>query len=522
MQHIKPYILLCIMALTGCYTDVDNTTRKQETDPVPTFVNTKLSGSVTDQEGTLLNNYQLVSHLGSYQVQNTYFITQLDKADKAGHTVFVEKNGVVVSLAQIPVFENDINSLDIQATIPAATTDIATGETATLTTGLTASATSANITIRSLSTDSHSLSTAYDSEGHMLSIQSSEIWHIDIPQGAQLDLTQTGDIDLLHYDRTSGRWKAKPSLATLQESGYYAAARTTDGVIVQGKVLRDTDPVAYQWYKYADKAGRSTAKGNWIQVLPSDTEFAIEMLDPCQQNITTVSITTTAENTTNDLILDASAEYQPINATIIGCDGTLADDAIIQIVETDGTETLYLYSDPNIDAAVLVCSSEFTIAAYDIDSQETGPGIPWFTDIEDEITYLSTCSDYPDGYAYISIDGNTKVYPAFDIENTGTNIILSDVDDRVNLLIRGDDKGAYAVESVNVIMYDPSFAGGLGYAVSCENSPLGCGISDLYVSHLDETDGWVRVTFSGNIWMQTLNPLKAGTYPVEGIILSRL
>jgi hypothetical protein len=75
---------------------------------------------------------------------------------------------------------------------------------------------------------------------------------------------------------------------------------------------------------------------------------------------------------------------------------------------------------------------------------------------------------------------------------------------------------------VNIVIDDSDF-GESGYYVSCENSPLGCGISDFRVTHYSiQQNGQVRAKFSGDIWMQTLNPTLAGTYPIEGVIISKI
>jgi len=517
----RSYIFLLAVLMTGCYQDVDNTTSETEVDPVPTLVNTKLSGSVTGQSGELLDDYELSWYNGRYTGESGYFITDLLLADKAGHTVFVLRDGRAQGLYQLPVFENDINSLVLQVSDPQLVT-LASGESAEIASTVSATAAGGAV-INTLALGSDVLTTAYDSDGRMLQVENATVWHVELSAAAELNISESSQA-LLRYDDEDGSWRTigAETAPAITNTGFYAIANLQEGVLVQGRVLRDADPVAYQWYQSDSRDGRSTARGNWVQVLPARAGVDIMLVDPCQKELSSVEIITMDEPSVVDIVVGPQAVYQPIEATIIDCAGEPATDAIVQITESDGTEVLYFYSDPDVSSSVLLCSDEFDIAAYDIESQQAGLSIPWLVDIDDDITYLSTCPDYADGYAYLSIDGNVKVYPSFDIQRTGTDILLTDADDRVKLLLRGDTKGAYNVNEVNVSIQDPEYAGGLGYAVSCENSPLGCGISDLYVSHLEESDGWVRVTFAGDVWMQTLNPLSAGTYRVEGIILTKL
>jgi len=74
---------------------------------------------------------------------------------------------------------------------------------------------------------------------------------------------------------------------------------------------------------------------------------------------------------------------------------------------------------------------------------------------------------------------------------------------------------------VNVFLEDDSF-GTNGYRIACENTTNGCGFTTWNVTHYEAgSEKWVRVSFEGEVWMQTINPPQAGYFPVEGVILTK-
>jgi len=115
-----------------------------------------------------------------------------------------------------------------------------------------------------------------------------------------------------------------------------------------------------------------------------------------------------------------------------------------------------------------------------------------------------------------------KIYSAIRTENLGDKTILESQNGEIKFLIDGNTPGVYTEDQLNIKINDNGF-GDHGYAVSCENSTQGCGITNIYVSHYEEMPGgWIRITFSGEVWMQTITPAAAGNFPIGGTILSKV
>ena len=82
--------------------------------------------------------------------------------------------------------------------------------------------------------------------------------------------------------------------------------------------------------------------------------------------------------------------------------------------------------------------------------------------------------------------------------------------------------GEYMDNEVNFFIEDEDF-GDDGYKMNCENSTIGCGFDNINITHLrDMGDGLSRISFSGTLWMQTIDNPTAGNYPVEGQIITKL
>lgn len=161
------------------------------------------------------------------------------------------------------------------------------------------------------------------------------------------------------------------------------------------------------------------------------------------------------------------------------------------------------------------------MSAYNIKDGTSGPSFSWTTEIAAELSYLSNCQEHEDGYSFIKIRNDKKLYKAFSFDKEDGKTFLTAQDDALKLIVKGTDIGPYNVEELNIKIDDLNF-GANGYAINCENSTQGCGIEEAFVSHYEETnDGWIRITFSGEAWMQTITPAAAGNFPIEGIILCK-
>ena len=97
---------------------------------------------------------------------------------------------------------------------------------------------------------------------------------------------------------------------------------------------------------------------------------------------------------------------------------------------------------------------------------------------------------------------------------------LIDPNNEMKIHFNGLSSGVYDEQSVHVFIDDEDF-GPLGYSISCEQSAWGCGLDDFNVTHFESTGGILRISFSGVMWMQTIEPPLAGNFPIEGVIVTR-
>ena len=131
---------------------------------------------------------------------------------------------------------------------------------------------------------------------------------------------------------------------------------------------------------------------------------------------------------------------------------------------------------------------------------------------------LTECEELAEGYSYIQIEDDVKVYDAFFLEEAGERTILKSENEKVKFIFKGNAPGMYEEDEVNVLIDDEDF----GYYIKCENSPVGCGITEFNVTHYETNGGngsTVRVSFSGTLWMQTVSPPVADFLDIKGVII---
>ena len=79
-------------------------------------------------------------------------------------------------------------------------------------------------------------------------------------------------------------------------------------------------------------------------------------------------------------------------------------------------------------------------------------------------------------------------------------------DQYLNLSFKGIEAGSYEDEQVNMEWKDQEL-GGVGYAFYCPNSTKGCGFTEFNVLEYGDSQGkWIKGTFIGELWMQTITP----------------
>jgi len=245
------------------------------------------------------------------------------------------------------------------------------------------------------------------------------------------------------------------------------------GVKASGTIEKSGQPISFQYYQSsADKLLKSTALGHWIDILPSDSDIEIGIVNPCLENVETHSIITSDQDINEVINVGPAVLLQDIETTIINCQGAEVDVSALVVTEA-GRDFFYQFGNSEIMATVPVCNNEFTIAAYDINTGQQGLSFPWKNNIGDEVAFLNTCTDFADGYSYFKINDDPKIYSAFTFQLVDGNITLTSNtnDPEFKLLIGGNGKGSYDEMNVNIKIYDEGF-GPNGYAVNCEESEL--------------------------------------------------
>jgi len=266
----------------------------------------------------------------------------------------------------------------------------------------------------------------------------------------------------------------------------------------------------------------ASANGRWASFLPKDILSVLTINDPCGEFVAEEDLNILEDGQTFATALtNANTENLiPLNFQSIKCDGELVN-APGTLVEFGATETLMLFPTSSVQIAVLSCG-EIIISGYDVTNNNQGPGIPWNAQIEDQLEYLSACEDFNDGFSFLKINGEMELLSPFTLTKENGRSILRSAENDIRIIIQGEQIGNYKENEVNFYIDDEDF-GEKGYRMYCENSPVGCGINDCYISHYEDVgNGLTRVTFSGTLWMQTIQNPTAGNYEVQGQIITTL
>ena len=262
--------------------------------------------------------------------------------------------------------------------------------------------------------------------------------------------------------------------------------------------------------------------GNWISLVPKSENLNVQILNSCDEFISEYGLATSEMDTEFDSYQLSGLEnnFIELNTGIIDCDGEQDDQAIITIQNPSNSST-YIFQEENPNVWVSTCEEDVSLYASNNNTGESGPVIEWNTNINDDLTLLSNCDDFADGFSYIKIRNDKETFSSFSFEYVAGKTILSSEDDEIRFSFRGSEEGSYEESEVNIFIDDRMF-GEDGYYISCENSVIGCGINECIVTHYAENEGdWMRVSFSGTLWMQTINPPVAGNYEIEGLIIAK-
>lgn len=555
MKKYLPLLLSIALISIGCYEDSDNTPPPQiiiETTEV--FVNTSISGNVLDIDGNILSNYLLMVNDQPNSIPADHFLLELEDLKKKGQTVHVIKDDKQIGIRTQLLVENDINHMEIQqhpaykqksisgnsSKIDFTKSIIADFASSKWSNGYEGTITADYVNIES----TISLTpVGYNTLSDLLAIDSRGGFYLSLHTDSGDVITadqefpiiiKTADLDtdinsLFVFDKENEVWVLVADLTSGDEveivgEGYYTFANYTPGVFVEGIVSKEDKPVAFQpmnWdFLSMSNQLYATEQGKWIALLPERESVEINLLNPCKEYLQSEILDIDVTDLKNqNLIVEDSDNYQKMDITIVDCNNEVVASPNLSISSGESAFH-YVFSEDYTDRWIAVCD-EFGISAVDKATGEVGPELSWSTDIEGELSVLTQCEEYDEGYSFLKIRNDKKVYSAFELEVNEDQTILKSQDGMVKFIFKGRHEGMYKVDEVNVLINDNEF-GDKGYYVKCENSSIGCGIDNFNVTHYEsEGNGLVRAVFSGTMWMQTLSPSVAGNFDVEGVIVIR-
>ena len=553
--------LSALLLLSGCYKDVDNSEPEEVILEIPeVIVTTTLSGHLSGFDGAVMSDYALLVNGVSYEVQGSYFSIEMQGLNKRGQTIYAYKNQKVVALGTFLPIENDINRVELVAFPEWQTNTLDWGQNANFLIGTDIEIDFSDTYFQDINgaayKEAFSLQSGQFSDlnqptvlgfdqfgalnvlevldGFYVKVQDTngEELTIDDKHRMRLQLSNLGTkVNALYrLDEESGAWievakvvKGKVEVA-VKEDGYFVLVHAARGVFIEGNTIKNNNPVAYQRYNWRTDGMLGncigTTSGRWLTVVPSGANIDLQTKNPCGEQLPLKTINTLKNNISDvQVVMDEdNVNYQFLKVNVLDCEGNLSPQPSVHIKITDDDNDVYSFESGEINAWMAICPS-FRLTAYDIDTDTEGPLLNWSTDIDDNFSYLTSCEDNSSGYTVLKIRGEEKLFPAFELEEEGTRSILKSTDNAVRLSIEDASVGTFETNQVNIYINDDSF-GSKGFFIDCENAAGGCGIENCKITHFDEgADGWIRVSFSGSLWMRTIEPVEAGYFEVEGVIL---
>lgn len=539
---------IVLIVVTGCYKDADNTPEPITIIEKPDIIiETDVHGNFTETSGETSNNYTIEINDESYDINQEVYSIQLEGANKKNQYISVKQDGNEVAFANVSLIENDNNKINIKTFPTNKSTSLSLNENSfNLNNSLTVQASSLNneveinynyISNKELLDQMGRWGT--DAEGNDIYLNASSAFYIDSeslslnnnPLELIIDNTSTEQISLFHLNEDFHQWLLVENInqtnqsISLPQLGYYILANTSEATFVEGTFSFEQLPLAFQKFDLSFFENNiqltNSSKGRWSSFLPLDVVSQLSLSDPCGDLVFEEELIVEENSQFNSILTeDDSVDLLPLNFKQLNCSGELVSRPST-LIDFGSNEEVMIFSEEDIEIAILSCG-EFTISGYDVDQNAVGTEINWDAEIEDQLEYLSTCEDFEDGFSFMKINGEMELLPAFQVDIQDDKTIFSSEDNDIRLIIRGEGVGAYMTEEVNFFIDDEDF-GADGYRMFCENSTSGCGFTDCYISHFEElSDGLTRISFSGKLWMQTIENPTAGNYEVQGQITTRL
>lgn len=551
--------ILSIILFTSCYDNVDNSVEVETKADTPILITTAITGSVVDNDDNSISGYQININELQENIESKRFLVQLEEVNKNGQAIYIKDSSLISSFIHTPLIENDINLIKLQLFDPMNSSLISSSGLGLINISPSISLqikadnlidALGNIPTQDVYVDYRDLSTlntisqlgisAYNTKAQLRSTrhvgafqlefrgENNEIYSLDSSVKVEIDVENTNEeVSLFHFDIEEERWEEIGNLVvgkneiSITKSGLYTISEHKAAVYAEGDINKEGTQISYQLLSLEQQKLYATAEGRWISIIPSNTETSIQTLTPCEDVIANFDIPASDINLSNIDIEINEGKYYRLQTTVYDCNGELEETTGIYLKDESGAGNIHLFSDKDLNTWVSVCNNEFDISTYDIDTDLKGPAIPWSLDIVDDQSFLVSCNDFQDGYSYIKIRNDRRVIAPFTAVKIDASTTLHSMDNKIRFRFKGQMADTYMEDQVNVYLEDEGF-GSNGYLINCDNNDEGCGFTTWNVTHYEAgSEKWVRVSFAGEVWMQTIDPPQAGNFAVEGVILTK-
>jgi len=544
------FCLLALIMLTSCYDDFDNSTTEVIEEKPRTIITTDINGKAIAPGIEDYSRLRLEFNGQSVPLKDSLFYFNASGLNKEGQLFYLYLDDRLYGLASFPLIENAVNYIEIGPAGTWQTEVISAGQDAELTLNsdvllsigserVTAAGEplSASATMEYLGfSDSESRTTLPDSyldeDGRRERLEATDLAfmcrlsngdgeeaysafggsHIIIRNPVQNShlYKVLGNGSLHRLEPVDGRY-------SFDGNGFYIYATSVPAEMIESRMTYDNLPVPFARLELDGKPVYTTQSGQWIAQLEEGAVANAVVRNPCGDTVQEWLIDPSGFNRQTGLVLEEQNELAAVDIEVLGCQAGMIQPALI-LEHMEGDQLMVFREEP-IKVAFLACDASFGIRGFDLENGSKGPLLEWRTALDDIIRYLSACASDDTGFSYISIDGIEKRYEPFEVREMDGETVLESQDGRVLFRFDGTDEGVVNEESVNLYINDPGF-GAEGFSISCQNSPLGCGIDYFNVTHYEDS-GWFRVSFAGRIWAQTLQPAVASYYPIEGVIMRK-
>lgn len=544
-------LFLWLSTTTGCYKDLDNTPEPVVVVERPDVkINTTLHGIVSNTDGDLADQYTVEVNGESFISNQDFYFMDLILANKKNQHISILKEGKELAFANVSLIENDVNKVNIKAFPEWKISSLTESE------NLISLNSSLDLVITNpaileveygLIEDSETINQlgfwGTDQEENDYFLQTNTAFYFNSTSQTSGEnnltinynfenITTSVDLAIFHLNENFHQWILVENISTttgsltLPQFGYYILANISNTTFTEGQLSYEELPISFQNLELTLPESKSisiksSANGRWSSFLPTESLGILSIKNPCGLNVYEEEIVIEPDSPIHTKLNQQNIEHIiPIDFVNIDCNEGMVPQPGVVINYGSKEETM-IFPNEQVDVVVLSCG-ELTLAGYDVIANEKGAVIPWSNDIEDDLGSLCSCPDFIDGYSYIMINGEHELLPGFTVDQVDGKTIFKSVDNKIRIIIKGEGVGEYETEAVNFFIDDPNF-GKDGYRMFCENSAIGCGFDDCIISHFENIgNGLNRISFSGTLWMQTIDNPTAGNYFVEGQIVSIL